>query len=681
MQNNDRNERNRKARPNMSKSNTNAKPHPMQTAIQIAAAGLLLAASFSAAAPLRAEDSTTPANAPGSGETVVYPANGASKGIDRYLGAEYVYSDGKSTPDSISLLHIPDADIVDYVVPDGFTAISSEVFKNCKKLESVTLPDSVNSIEAGAFSGHKTLKRVSLPAHCSIGGGAFEQCEALESVTVRKDAGAGASAPENAEIGEQAFAECRKLTHMEVPDGVKTIGVRAFDTCLAMKTIEIPDSVEKIEYAAFWLCDELEAVELSAVHPVSIGEDAFHYCSKLRHFRLPPGTEEIGEQTFYGCLGLKSFEASEGLKKIGEDAFRSCRSLRDVKLPGSVETIGYGAFYDCNSLLKVDIPADSNLKRIGVDAFGHENTIWTWQSGEEFRTGLGNDPESPEKVRGNTRRSGIVLPDRIETFAGAFELGIWRPAFSPENTRYRFTEEGVLIDEETKTLLRAPTGLQGHYTIPDGIRAIGPWAFRSCQLTGVTIPSSVTSIGTAAFYGSDIEKIAIPDTVTEFKVEELVPGFTISRVTAINSKDSHPFLDLERGIFGDCKKLKRVALPENMKEVPVAMFNGCDSLEEIEIPAGCAVIGKCAFMSCPNLKRVALPAGLSAIEENAFGNCPKLEKADLPEGLTRIEKFAFVSSPLLKEIRIPESVNSIAKDAFWGEGKKYVQEHYGHLLK
>jgi len=666
----------------MSKSNIKAKRHPIQTAILTAAAGFFLAVFSHSCGlvPGRGTDASENASESESRKTAVYPANEALKNVNRYLGVEYVYSDGKSTPDSAALLHIPDNDIVDYVVPDGYTAISSELFKNCKKLESITIPDSIKSIEAGAFNEHKTLKRVSLPAGISIGGRAFYHCESLESVTVRKDA-EGKNAPENAEIGEEAFAECRKLTHMEIPDGVKTIGTRAFYMCSAMKTIEIPDSVKKIEYAAFWLCDELEAVELSAVHPVSIGKDAFHYCSKLRHFRLPPGTEEIGEQTFYGCSGLKSFEASEGLKKIGEDAFRSCRSLRDIKLPGSLETIGCGAFYDCNSLLKIDMPADANLKRIGVDAFGHENTIWTWQSGEEFRTGLGNDPESPEKVRGNMRGAGIVLPDSIETFAGAFELGIWRPAFSPGNTRYRYTEEGVLIDDETKTLLRVPTQLQGHYAIPDGIRAIGPWAFRSCKLAGVTIPSSVTSIGTAAFYGSDLEEIAIPDTVAEFDVDELEPGFTISRVTAINSEGNHPFLDLERGIFGACKKLKHVTLPKNMKEVSVGMFNNCDSLEEIEIPAGCAGIGKCAFMSCPNLKRVTLPEGLRAIEENAFGNCPSLEKADLPEGLTRIEKLAFVSSPLLKEIKIPESVTSISKEAFWGEGKKYVQEHYGHLLK
>ena len=103
-------------------------------------------------------------------ETAVFPSNDAGERINRYWGKESAYSDGKSTPDSVSLLHIPATDIVDYVVPEGYTAISSGVFKNCKKLESITIPDSVKTIEGGAFNEHKTLKRVSLPASISIGG-------------------------------------------------------------------------------------------------------------------------------------------------------------------------------------------------------------------------------------------------------------------------------------------------------------------------------------------------------------------------------------------------------------------------------------------------------------------------------------------------------------------------------
>lgn len=550
------------------------------------------------------------------GGTEVFPANDAGGRISRYWGKESAYSDGKSTPDSVALLHIPDTDIVDYVVPEGYTAISSEVFKNCKKLESITIPDSVKTIEAGAFNEHKTLKRVSLPAGISIRGRAFYHCESLERVTVRGFA-EGKSAPENAEIGEEAFAECRKLTHVEVPGGVKTIGVRAFDLCQAMKTIEIPDSVEKIEWCAFNHCNALEEVTLSANHPVSIGHNAFRYCYALRHFRFPPGVTQI-EESVFAASGLQSVELCDGMKAIGEDAFGGCRKLREINLPDTLETIGYGAFRDCNSLNIPSMPA--NMKKIGNEAF-----LKTDELPLEFlvkivlESDTGGSPLSP-----NPNRPETVLPDRIETFAPAFDLSQRKLAFSPGNTRYHFTEEGVLIDDETNTLLRAPLLLDGHYTIPDGIRAIGPWAFRGCRIRSVTIPASVTSIGAGAFSKTCLEEVSIPASVTEFREEELVSGLTIPRQYVLDNQNI-PLLDFEQGVFAYCPALKRVTLPETMKTIPTAMFSNCGSLEEITLPDGLAGIGRCAFMSS-GLKEIAIPESTKSIAKNAFYGAPCAQK-------------------------------------------------------
>ena len=588
-----------------------------------AAAWFLSAALFVLPLMVSSYSNEPPPDSPGESdaaskrETTVFPANNAGERISRYSGTESVYSNGKSTPDSVALLHIPDINIVDYIVPDGYTAISSEVFKNCNKLESITIPDSIKTIEAGAFNEHKTLKRVSLPAGISIGGRAFYHCESLENVTVRKDSEAGSSAPENAEIGEEAFAECRKLTHMEVPDGVKTIGVRAFDLCQAMKTIKIPDSVVKIEWCAFNHCNALEEITLSANHPVSIGHNAFRYCYALRHFRFPPGVTQIEESVFAGS-GLQSVELCDGMKAIGEDAFGGCRKLREINLPDTLETIGYGAFRDCNSLNIPSMPA--NMKKIGNEAF-----LKTDELPLEFlvkivlESDTGGSPLSP-----NPNRPETVLPDRIETFAPAFDLSQRKLAFSPGNTRYRFTEEGVLIDDETKTLLRAPLLLDGHYTIPDGIRAIGPWAFRGCRIRSVTIPASVTSIGAGAFSKTCLEEVSIPASVTEFGEEELVSGLTIPRQYVLDNQNI-PLLDFEQGVFAYCPALKRVTLPETMKTIPTAMFSNCGSLEEITLPDGLAGIGRCAFMSS-GLKEIVIPESVRSVAKNAFQGAPCAQK-------------------------------------------------------
>ena len=426
-----------------------------------------------------------------------------------------------------------------------------------------------------------------------------------------------ASTPENAEIGDEAFAECRKLTHMEVPDGVKTIGVRAFDLCQAMKTIEIPDSVEKIEWCAFNHCNALEEVTLSANHPVSIGHNAFRYCYALRHFRFPPGVTQI-EESVFAASGLQSVELCDGMKAIGEDAFGGCRKLREINLPDTLETIGYGAFRDCNSLNIPSMPA--NMKKIGNEAF-----LKTDELPLEFlvkivlESDTGGSPLSP-----NPNRPETVLPDRIETFAPAFDLSQRKLAFSPGNTRYHFTEEGVLIDDETKTLLRAPLLLDGHYTIPDGIRAIGPWAFRGCRIRSVTIPASVTSIGAGAFSKTCLEEVSIPASVTEFREEELVSGLTIPRQYVLDNQNI-PLLDFEQGVFAYCPALKRVTLPETMKTIPTAMFSNCGSLEEITLPDGLAGIGRCAFMRS-GLKEIAIPESTKSVAKNAFYGAPCAQK-------------------------------------------------------
>ena len=86
-----------------------------------------------------------------------------------------------------------------------------------------------------------------------------------------------------------------------------------------------------------------------------------------------------------------------------------------------------------------------------------------------------------------------------------------------EERKEAFVDEwGVKYRKDGRKLLKAPYGLNGTYSIKEGVRIICDEAFLNCSsLTGIVIPSSVTSIGERAFYGCrSLRNIAIPDSVT-----------------------------------------------------------------------------------------------------------------------------------------------------------------------
>lgn len=85
----------------------------------------------------------------------------------------------------------------------------------------------------------------------------------------------------------------------------------------------------------------------------------------------------------------------------------------------------------------------------------------------------------------------------------------------PKNPSFS-SEDGVLFDKGKETLLHCPAKKSGTYTIQNGIKSIGEYAFDSCEnLTSIIISNSVTIINYGAFYGcSNLTSVMIPKSVT-----------------------------------------------------------------------------------------------------------------------------------------------------------------------
>lgn len=209
--------------------------------------------------------------------------------------------------------------------------------------------------------------------------------------------------------------------------------------------------------------------------------------------------------------------------------------------------------------------------------------------------------------------------------------------------------------------------------------------------TGIQLPAHLESIGMRALgYIVNLEEIVIPDTVVE----------------------------IGGGAFEGCKRLKKVVLPSNLKEIPLKCFENT-ALTEIILPEGLETIGGGAFKTeeteyghiYSGVSEVTIPASVKEIGNNAFygrrnletvilegdymeligascfhdtawfasqadglvylndyflycckGELPENARVEIPTGTKCIASNAFGSQKKLCEVIIPEGVE------FFGEG-------------
>ena len=341
-------------------------------------------------------------------------------------------------------------------IAEGVTSIGDSAFKGCEALTSIEIPNSVTSIGNEAFSGCKALTSINIPNRVTkIGWRVFYECKALTSIDVADDNANYTSidgvlydkgkktliqCPETkinieipnsvTSIGNEAFSgckaltsieiggsvhldcrfngfcrrigltECKKLTTIEIADGVTSIGERAFSGCEALTSIEIPNSVTSIGERAFFGCKALTSVEIpNSVTSISTG--AFEGCEALtnidvaegnanyvsidgvlydkekktliqcpgrkNNIEIPNSVTEIGDDAFWGCEALTNIEIPNSITSIGAEAFCGCKALKKIKIPNSVTSIGDHAFCECKALKKIKIP--NSVTKIEEGAF------------------------------------------------------------------------------------------------------------------------------------------------------------------------------------------------------------------------------------------------------------------------------------------------------------------------
>ena len=89
----------------------------------------------------------------------------------------------------------------------------------------------------------------------TIGGYAFRNCSRLQKVTLPSSLQS---------IKQSAFNHCAELTSIEIPEGTETIDGFAFTGCEALADVTIPESMKTIKRYAFRGCNKLRKVKTNS---------------------------------------------------------------------------------------------------------------------------------------------------------------------------------------------------------------------------------------------------------------------------------------------------------------------------------------------------------------------------------------------------------------------------------
>lgn len=111
-----------------------------------------------------------------------------------------------------------------------------------------------------------------------------------------------------------------------------------------------------------------------------------------------------------------------------------------------------------------------------------------------------------------------------------------------------------------------------------------------------------------------------------------------------------PVVAIAPRTFEGCAALRRVILPESLRQIGEMAFSGCSHLRLLTIPGGVQRVGTLAFAKCSQLERVRIEPGVVQLGPSCFSKCAALKRVEMPASVTQIGGGAFFGCS--KELRL-----------------------------
>lgn len=222
-----------------------------------------------------------------------------------------------------------------------------------------TIPSSIVSLGHMAFKGNTRLKTIYIPSNVkSIGYECFGDCDDLNSV-IFSDLKIN-DGVDRLKIKDAAFAGCKNIKSIILPERLCYIGHCAFHGCENLESITIPENVDTIDGSILEKCSQLTAIQVDENNKkydsrnncnAIIETKSNTLISACKNTTILPSIKKIGVSAFFG-LDIDSIYIENGLKNIGRFAFAYSK-IRTIVIPKSVKTIEDGVFDSCDNLQKI----------------------------------------------------------------------------------------------------------------------------------------------------------------------------------------------------------------------------------------------------------------------------------------------------------------------------------------
>lgn len=505
-----------------------------------------------------------------------------------------------------------------------------------------------------------------------------------------------------------AFKECKSLSAITLPDGIKTIAEEAFYACQNISQIALTEVLTDIGNNAFALCASLQSVTIPR-SVVNMGDGVFASCQQLASFGgeyasadgrsiiidgvlkafapyenvtyvLPEGVTAIGTGAFTGAKLLSDITLPKNLVEVRESAVADCESLSVITFTGVVPPAMHEqAFVSCAKDLTYYVPdqalgdylhsewAPIHKERISASFEPNAYTI-VYRTNNNTQLTLKEDAFDAKVVKHvyNNGQGAIVFDSALST--------IGNNAFSSYSnlTSITIPEKVTTIGDYAFNYCYS----LGNVILPEGLESIGNSAFGDCtSFSSVTIPSSVTFLGSGIYYnckGSLTVNCNIEDSNSYSSSPFARASF--SKVTVAEG-----VTHVGKYAFYGNSALTSIILPESLLAIGDQAFYR-SGLANITIPDGVLTVGNEAFYYCQSLLKAKVGRGISTLPRSVFHGCGYMTSVELSEGLLKIDQSAFYDCNSLLKVTIPDSVTEIASSAFQ-RCYKLMQLNFGSGLQ